>query len=40
MTHPHSWDADHDGAIRMTCYLIGALSIAFCVAMFIYLILM
>jgi hypothetical protein len=40
MTYPHSWDEDHDAGIRMTWYLIGALSIALCVAMFVYLILM
>ena len=40
MAHPQLWDEDHDSAIRMTWYLIGALSIAFCVGMFIYLILM
>ncbi len=40
MTYPHSWDEDHDAGIRVTCYLIGALSIAFCIAMFVYLIFM
>jgi hypothetical protein len=35
-----SWNEDHDKAVRITCYLIGALSIAFCLALFVYLMLM
>ena len=29
MTYPHSWGDDHDAGIRVTCYLIAALSIVF-----------
>jgi hypothetical protein len=41
MNYPlRSWDEDHDKPVRITCYLITALSIAFCVALFVYVILM
>ncbi len=37
--HLHSWVDDQDRAMRVSCYLIGALCIALCLAFFVYLLL-
>jgi hypothetical protein len=41
MNYPlQSWDEDHDKEVCITCYLIAALTIGFCLGLFIYVMLM
>jgi hypothetical protein len=36
----HSWNEDHDRPLRVMCYLVAALSVAFCLVLVVYVILM
>ena len=41
MNYPlHSWNEDLDRPLRVMCYLVAALSVAFCLALVVYVILM
>ena len=41
MNHPlQSWHEDSDKEVRLTCYLIAALSAALCLALVVYVMLM
>jgi hypothetical protein len=41
MNYPlHSWNEDRDRPLRIMFYLVAALSVAFCVALVVYVILM